>query len=67
MRCNCPGFRARSSCKHTRFVKARMVANNGTYPLVVSNKADERAAKVAQRSQRNFREFVLKYGKIEVL
>jgi len=64
--CTCPGFRGRSTCKHSRFVKSRIDGNNGTYPLEISSRATEEDAAKAKKSAQNFREFVIKYGRIEV-
>jgi hypothetical protein len=65
--CTCAGFRGRSFCKHVKFVKARIETNGGTYPLEISTKASREDAEKAQESNSTFRNFVIKYGKIEVL
>lgn len=65
-RCTCPGFRGRGTCKHTKFVDARVQQNNGTYPLEISTKVTKEEAERAQESSETFREFILKFGKIEV-
>lgn len=64
--CTCPGFSGRSSCKHTRFVKARIESNGGTYPLEILTKVTEEDKIIAESSPENFREFVIKFAKIEV-
>ena len=64
--CTCSGFKGRQTCKHTRFVQARIDSNNGTYPLEISKRATEEDADKAQTSSEAFREFVIKFGKIEV-
>lgn len=66
LRCTCPSFKPRKSCKHTRFVRAKMDVNNGTYPLEISSRATSEQAKEAQRSTEAFRNFMINYGKIEV-
>jgi hypothetical protein len=66
LRCTCSGFRGRTTCKHTRFVKARITANQGTYPLEISPEATDEDAEKAKISPEAFRRFVIKYGKIEV-
>ena len=65
-KCTCPGFRGRGSCKHTKFVDARVQQNNGTYPLEISTKVTKEEAEKAQESNETFREFILRFGKIEV-
>lgn len=65
--CTCAGFKGRHFCKHVKFVKARIETNGGTYPLEISTRATPEDAVKAQESNPAFREFVIKYGKIEVL
>lgn len=67
LRCTCPGFVSRGNCKHIRMVSMKMKGNGGTYPVQISNKASAEETKKASESSKEFREFVLKYGKIEVL
>jgi hypothetical protein len=66
LHCNCSGFKGRSLCKHTRFVKARIDSNNGNYPLEISKRATEEDAQRAKESTEEFRKFVIKFAKIEV-
>lgn len=66
--CTCPGFVGRSTCKHVKFVKARVEANNGKgYPLEISHRATAEDAERADRSTKDFREFIIKFGKVEVI
>jgi hypothetical protein len=64
--CTCPGFKVRNTCKHSRFVKSRIENNNGTYPLEISDRATAADAARAKKSDKDFREFIIKYGRIEV-
>ena len=64
--CTCPGYRGRETCKHSRFVKNRIENNNGTYPLEISDRATPEDAELARTSPQAFREFVVKFGRIEV-
>ena len=64
--CTCPGFKGRATCKHVKFVKTRIENNNGNYPLEISSRASKDDAEKARQSNTNFREFVIKFGKIEV-
>ena len=64
--CTCPGFKGRTNCKHIKFVKARIDGNNGNYPLEISSRATKEDADTAKRSNEGFREFILRFGKIEV-
>lgn len=65
--CTCPGFKGRKTCKHTKYVQAKIDNNGGTYPLEISNRATEEEAHKARRSTEAFRDFIIKYGKIEVV
>jgi hypothetical protein len=64
--CDCPGFTGRKTCKHTKFVRIRQENNNGVYPLEISTRATKEEAAEAAKSNKTFRDFVVKYGKIEV-
>jgi hypothetical protein len=64
--CTCPGFNGRSTCKHTRFVKARIESNGGTYPLEILKSATPTDAQLAESSPEAFRDFVIRFAKIEV-
>lgn len=66
LHCTCPGYKGRGGCKHVKFVQSRIDSNSGTYPLEVSSKATTEDAEKAQRSNKDFRDFVIRYGKIEV-
>lgn len=66
LHCTCPGYVSRKNCKHTRFVKSRIEHNNGNYPLEISSRATQDDADSAQSSNKAFREFVIKFGRIEV-
>lgn len=65
--CTCPGFQGRSTCKHIKFVSARIKANGGdNYPLEFSSRASKDDISNARSSKEAFRDFVIKFGKIEV-
>lgn len=64
--CNCPGGLAKGECKHTKYVQGRKDENNGSYPLEVSKKATQAEADAALLSIEKFREYIIKYGKVEV-
>jgi hypothetical protein len=64
--CNCFSFSASKGCKHSRFVKHRMEGNNGVYDNGVSIRATKEDRDKAKLSSKNRREFVAKFGTIEV-
>jgi hypothetical protein len=67
LRCDCPGYSSRSQCKHTRFVKSKMLENDGVYPVEVSNKASAEESEEARLDPSSFRKFLFKYGRVEVV
>lgn len=64
--CTCAGFNGRKTCKHTKYVQVRTDRNHGSYPLEISSRATEEEANEARISAESFRQFIIKYGKIEV-
>lgn len=64
--CTCPGYRGRGECKHQKIVLARLDADNN-YPFEISEKATQVEGEHANHSNKDFREFIIKYGKIEVV
>lgn len=64
--CDCPRYKASDSCKHVRFVQARLDNNNGQYDLELPI---ELAALAKHRplTDEECHYLVLHYGKPEVL
>lgn len=68
LRCNCPGYSSRSSCKHARFVDNRMNENGGVYPVEISNSAKaEYFGQKALENPEEFRKYLYRYGRVEVI
>lgn len=67
LRCNCEMHESRKTCKHVRMVESKMKKNGGTYPVQISSRATESETRKANKNSKEFRSFVIKYGKIEVL
>ena len=68
--CNCPGYESKDTCKHLRFVKNRLDGSDGrtTYLLRLDDETPEDAIdRIKTMSGNEYREFIIKYGKIEVL
>ncbi len=66
LRCTCPGFSIKGTCKHTKYVSIAISENDGVYPIEVSTKASMEETAQARETPEKFREFLLKYGKIKV-
>jgi hypothetical protein len=64
--CTCPGYLGRNICKHTRFVENKVKYNHGTYPLEISTRCTDEDTDSAAESAEAFRNFIIKFGKIEV-
>ena len=66
--CTCPTFLQSRQCKHSHMVSARMEVNGGVYPMGVSLKDISREEiEASDASDVSYRQFVLKYGKIEAV
>lgn len=66
LRCTCPGWTVRGVCKHTKYVTNKIKENDGVYPLEISSEASAAEAELAKNDPKMFREFLVKYGRIEV-
>jgi hypothetical protein len=65
--CSCPGFEvSKKSCKHIAYTADKVRKNHGVYPIKFSKPISEEEATMAEQSTELWREFYLKYGKIEV-
>ena len=64
--CTCPGFASKSSCKHTALIESRIQKNNGVYQFDFSTKVSKEELATAMLTEQDFRNLVLKYGKVEV-
>lgn len=67
VRCSCNSFQLDAKCKHQKWVKRRMVENGGNFALLIPEDIDEDEAEEALGTAEGFREFVIKYGEIEVI
>lgn len=67
VRCTCKTFSSSARCKHVKYVRNLMEQNDGHYSVQIDvNVPDEEAIK-AMSTREGFREFVLKYAKVEVI
>jgi hypothetical protein len=64
--CTCPGFAAKTVCKHTQAVERKIEKNDGVYPFDFSEKITIEELTEAMKSEELFRKLVIKHGKIEV-
>lgn len=65
--CTCKIFRKVSKCAHTKFVRQTMQSNDGHYTVHIHAEIDPMEASIAMEDSAAFRDFVIKYGKVEIL
>lgn len=66
-RCTCPGFNRTGRCKHVKHVRDMMNANDGHYSIHIPVEVEEEEAINAFADASKFRDFIIKYGKVEVI
>jgi hypothetical protein len=66
-RCSCPTYRARSKCRHTTAVQSRMQDSNGQYPIMFQHNVTDEAISDCLDDPVAFRDYVVRFGKVEVL
>jgi hypothetical protein len=67
VRCNCQTFQKSARCKHQRWVKKKMMENNGVFTVTISDSMDEELVWDAMQSQDRMREFIIHNTPIEVI
>lgn len=67
VRCSCSAFKNSTRCKHAKFVKNAMNENDGHYTIQIPVEVDEDEAIIAMDSAEAFRQFIIKYGRVETL
>lgn len=66
-RCTCPSHSSVRGCVHTKYVKKNMQENDGHYTVSIPVEVDDEDAIAATSSAAAFRDFIIKYGKVEVI
>lgn len=67
VRCTCQTFQNSARCKHARHVRKHMDENDGHYSIQIPLEIPDEEAAEAMSTAEGFRQFILKYGKIEVI
>ena len=67
IRCTCPSYNSVRGCNHTKYVKKNMQENDGHYTVSIPVEVDDEDAIAATSSASAFRDFIIKYGKVEVI
>lgn len=66
VRCTCSSSLIKP-CAHVKFVKKNMQENDGHYTVSIPVEVDDEDAAAATSSAEAFRNFIIKYGKVEVI
>jgi len=66
IRCSCSTFGNIGYCTHSIKVSKKIEKNNGSFGLLVPENVPDELAHQAFSSSESSREFILKYGKIEI-
>lgn len=67
IKCNCKSFADVEVCKHVNYVHRKIEKNNGSFGLMVPEELPEELAYLAFSDETSARNFILNYGKIEVI
>jgi hypothetical protein len=67
VKCSCQSYGKFKKCKHATFVLNKIEANDGHYGVQIPDTIDDEIAMAALNDEESFRDFVIRYGKIEVL
>jgi hypothetical protein len=68
VRCSCAVFNSAGRCKHTKFVRAKILKNEGSYVVeVITKNIAEEFELTALDNEDSWRTFVYTHGKVEVI
>lgn len=67
IQCTCKLYSKAEICEHVLFVENKMKKNNGSFGLAIPDHVPNELAYEAFSSSESSRDFVLYYGKIEVI
>jgi hypothetical protein len=67
LQCSCRASKKFNKCAHIKHVRAHMETNDGHYTVQITANIDPLEAAVAIEDAKAFRDFIIKYGKVEVL
>lgn len=67
VRCTCPGYEARTTCKHVDHVNKVLADNDGEYPIELTDGPDLTELDFDTMSDADFRHLIVRYGAVEVL
>ena len=66
-RCSCPTYRRNNKCRHIEWIRQQMITHNGQDPVRIHRSAGVDNMHHVMGSASAFRDFVVRYGRVEVL
>lgn len=66
-RCNCPEYSVASACRHSKFMLNKVTKTKGVLSIEIPDSVEDEDVPTLETPADKFREFVLKYGRVEVL
>lgn len=67
MRCTCAIYKQGKRCKHIRHIRSKMEENDGDYSVMIPDTLTEQQIEQALLHPDTFRDFLVRYSKIEVI
>lgn len=67
IQCTCKDYRKLSMCKHVNYVAKKIEKNQGSFGLMIPEDIPDELAYLAFNDAESSRNFILHYGKIEVM
>jgi hypothetical protein len=67
MKCTCKRFKTFKKCKHTNWIDNEILQSGGHFSIQINADIPEEEADAAFDDPKAFRDFVVKYGKVEVI
>ena len=67
IKCTCKRFKTFKKCKHTTWIENEIVEAGGHFSIQINVEVPPEEAEAAFDDAGAFRDFVLKYGKVEVI
>lgn len=67
MKCTCSEFFSSAKCKHIKHIKKRIVESGGTYQISTPSSASDDLAEMAMTDSELWREFMIKFARVETL
>lgn len=67
MRCTCQEFSKNAKCKHIKHIKEKIVKSGGTYQISTPATASDELAEMAMADEDLWREFMIKFSRVETI